>query len=65
MAGPVCHACGSSEFRTSHLRGSDIRKLLTLRFPIRCRICSMRDFTFVGTALSFRRKNRKKIDAIA
>jgi hypothetical protein len=65
MSVPVCGNCGSSKFRTSQLRSSDIGKLLRLRYPIRCRICSERDFTFIGTALSFGRKNRKKTDTIA
>jgi hypothetical protein len=57
---PVCRSCGSQEFRVSHFRPSDFSKLLTLRYPIRCRVCKERDYTFVGTALSFRRKGRKK-----
>ena len=60
MSIPVCHGCGSTEFRTSHLRGSDFRKLLTLQYPIRCRICKERNFIFVGKVLNFTHRDRKK-----
>lgn len=65
MSLPVCRSCGSDEFRISHLRRTDLSKLLTLRYPIRCKICKERDFTFLGTALSLRHKRRKKNDVIA
>jgi hypothetical protein len=65
MQAPVCRACGSSEFRISQLRSSDISKLLTLRYPVRCRICKERDFIFIGAALSLPRRKRKKQDAVA
>jgi hypothetical protein len=61
---PICKSCGAEDFRTSHFRGSDLGQLFMLRYPIRCKVCKERDFVFIGQALSFRRKKRKKTQAI-
>jgi hypothetical protein len=65
MSLPVCRSCGSQEFRISHLRRADLSRLLVLRYPIRCKICKERDFTYLGTALSLRHKRKKKNHVIA
>jgi hypothetical protein len=65
MSLPICRSCGSEDFRISHLRPSDFRKLLTLRYPIRCRVCKERDFAFLGSVLFFRRKSKKKRHTVA
>ena len=62
---PVCNSCGASEFRTSHLRTSDLGKLLTLRYPIRCLVCKERGFAFMGVAFSLGRRVKKKTRVIA
>jgi hypothetical protein len=62
---PVCKSCGAEDFRTSHLRGSDLGQLVMLRYPIRCRVCKERDFIFIGQALSFRGKKHKKSHTVA
>lgn len=42
-----CRMCGSFELRPSHLRLEDLAHLLLLRYPVRCRICRLRDYVFV------------------
>jgi len=39
-----CYFCGSSEFRTSHFRPSDLPHSLVLRFPVRCLNCGQRTY---------------------
>lgn len=65
MSLPVCHSCGSSELRTSRLRSEDFGKLLSFRYPVRCRICRERNFVFLPLAfvLSRKRPGRKETAA--
>jgi hypothetical protein len=37
-----CQECGSSNLRRAHFRFSDMVRLLTLRYPVRCRDCKSR-----------------------
>jgi len=37
-----CQECGSSNLRRAHFRFSDAVRLLTLRYPVRCRNCRKR-----------------------
>jgi hypothetical protein len=45
-----CHFCGAASLRRSRLRFSDFPWLLVLRFPVRCRRCSKRQFVFLTDA---------------
>jgi hypothetical protein len=65
MSSPICRGCGSSELRVSHLRRTDVGKLLSLRYPVRCRICRERDFIFLPFALGLGRKPSRHKDAAA
>jgi len=39
-----CLFCGTTDFRVSHFRLRDLRRLLFLQFPVRCRICQRRAY---------------------
>jgi hypothetical protein len=56
MSLPVCHSCGSSELRISRLRNEDLGKLLSLRYPVRCRVCRERTFVFLLYAFGLNKK---------
>ena len=45
-----CHFCGGASLRRSRLRGTDLPWVLVLRWPVRCRRCSKRQFVFVTDA---------------
>ena len=45
-----CHFCGGTSLRRSRYRASDLSWLLVLRWPVRCRRCSKRQFVFLTTA---------------
>ena len=49
-----CPYCGSSRFRLSHLRFSDLVHLLVVRYPVRCRLCRERMYAFLPDALRLR-----------
>ncbi len=42
-----CHRCGYSDFRLSRFRSSDLINLLFLRYPVRCRVCKLRQHLFI------------------
>jgi hypothetical protein len=50
--------CGSSDFRTSRLRGEDLRYLFLLHFPVRCRACFRRDHVSLSTWLKIRQASK-------
>ena len=54
----ICRLCGSRGFRCSHFRASDLRLLLFLHFPVRCRNCGRRDFAELRDAWAIRRADR-------
>ena len=56
-----CNDCGSTQFRRSHLRISDLRKLILLRYPVRCTVCFARGFASISAALSIRQKPLKRV----
>ena len=58
MPAPVCHGCGSADFRIAHLYVSDFGQLATMRYPLRCRQCRERTYVFMA-ALPFIRKKKK------
>ena len=39
-----CYFCRSSDLRLSHFRLFDLRPLLSLKIPVRCRSCRERDY---------------------
>jgi hypothetical protein len=56
----VCPACYNSSFRLSRYRSADIFPLLTLRFPIRCRMCAHRMHAGPFTAFQLWQKRKHK-----
>jgi hypothetical protein len=52
-----CRLCGSKKFRVSRLRLPDLFKLLSLRYPVRCRTCYRRVFVSFFAARAIRREN--------
>ncbi len=53
-----CPHCGSTSFRTSRLRLSDIPRLLLFQLPVRCRTCREREFTGFMLAMNLRQAGR-------
>jgi len=50
-----CQECGSSDLRTAHVQLRDWLRLLTLKFPIRCRSCKTRSYAPLRQALQLPR----------
>lgn len=46
-----CILCGSTNFRLSRLRVSDLPRMVVLRYPVRCRDCHKRAFMGLPFAL--------------
>ena len=55
-----CKQCGSTKFRTSHLRGSDVSRLFQLRYPVRCRACQERDYAAIPVAFGLFRAEQAR-----
>ena len=55
-----CPYCSSSLIRPSRLRMSDSARLVIGRFPMRCRECRSRFFTWLPQMLSFKRLEQSK-----
>ncbi|KAA6462967.1 hypothetical protein DYQ86_06425 [Acidobacteria bacterium AB60] len=55
-----CRDCGSSQFRRSHLRLTDLRKLVLGRYPVRCAACMARGFVPIPAAFSDAQKPSKR-----
>jgi len=60
MTAVLCNGCGSDKFRASHFRLKDLRQLLMLRRPLRCRICSERVYVFIPQAKIYKPQDSKK-----
>jgi len=58
----VCYFCGSSEFRASRFRPSDLPHSLVLRFPVRCLSCGQRTYASLSQFRKLRsaRKERRR-----
>uniref|UniRef100_E6QP08 Uncharacterized protein n=1 Tax=mine drainage metagenome TaxID=410659 RepID=E6QP08_9ZZZZ len=54
-----CPYCGTNRFRLSHLRFSDLARILMLRYPIRCRLCRERSYVPIAAAMSIQQLHRK------
>lgn len=46
-----CPSCGSTHFRLSRLRFSDLLQLFILRYPVRCRLCRERSHVSFAKAM--------------
>ncbi len=53
-----CNLCGSTTFRLSRLRVSDLPRMVFLQYPVRCRICYKRGFTSLLLAWRMRREDK-------
>ena len=42
-----CSSCGSANLRTSRFQLPDLRRLLLLQYPVRCRSCRDRSYRFL------------------
>lgn len=65
MLSLTCHGCGSSDLRASHLRREDLGKLLSFRYPVRCRVCRERGFIFLPFSLALSHKSSRHKDEVA
>jgi hypothetical protein len=54
-----CPSCGSTHFRLSRLRFSDLLHLLILRYPVRCRLCRERSHVSFAKALHARKSGHR------
>jgi hypothetical protein len=52
--GKLCPICFSETLRRSKLRSGDVRLLLTLRYPVRCKNCGERSHNFIWKAFALR-----------
>ena len=59
---PCCYFCGSSKFRASRFRSTDLPQALLLQFPVRCRRCGRRTYAPLSEFLKLRsaRKSRQR-----
>jgi len=55
-----CATCGSTRFRVSRLRLSDVPGLFALRYPIRCMLCMERSYASFPWVLKHKRKRAKR-----
>jgi hypothetical protein len=55
-----CRRCGSSNIRLSRLRPHDLGSLLTLHYPVRCRLCHERRYVSLLEALKVRSAARAR-----
>ncbi len=53
-----CLCCGSNKFRISLLKPGDFFWLLALKRPVRCRICSQRQYVGLAQALFIRHADK-------
>ncbi len=53
-----CGMCGLSNFRVSRLRKRDLLHLFLLKFPVRCRECSRRDYVSISELMKIRQEAR-------
>lgn len=51
-----CSLCGSERLRLSRLRRSDIPRLFSFRYPVRCAACDERKFVNLFAAFRIHRK---------
>lgn len=56
----ICSLCGSSKFRPSHFRLTDLRRLLGFQWPVRCRNCQTRDFAELWEAWAIHRDHHAR-----
>jgi hypothetical protein len=56
-----CHDCGSTQIRRSRIRLTDLKKLIVLRYPVRCAVCYARGFAWIFDAFAISNKPFKKI----
>jgi hypothetical protein len=56
----TCETCGSTHFRPSRFRLSDVPKLIALRYPVRCFGCSERSHASFAWVLEYKRNRRRK-----
>ena len=57
----LCDRCGSSRFRTSRLRLSDLPRLFLFRYPVRCLVCRRRSYAPALWILDRKLKKARKV----
>lgn len=55
-----CDACGSSRFRPSRFRLSDLARLFTFHYPVRCVSCQQRSYAPLLRVLEYRRSKTSR-----
>lgn len=58
-----CDACGSTRFRVSRFRVSDVPRLFILRYPVRCIACHKRTYAFLSWIMEHKRNRAKQKQA--
>ena len=56
-----CQACGSSRFRLSHFRLSDLVRLIAFKYPVRCIACQQRSYAPITWVMEHRRKKLTRV----
>jgi hypothetical protein len=47
----TCRKCGRKDFRLSRIKHFDLKRLVMLKYPVRCRVCSHRCYASLLSAL--------------
>ena len=55
-----CEACGASRFRLSRFRFSDVPRLFSLQYPVRCVDCKERSYASWAWVVEYRRRRGKR-----
>lgn len=56
----ICPTCFKSNFRLSRFRSKDVVPILTLRYPVRCRVCKHRMYAGPFVAYHLFQSRRRK-----
>jgi len=60
-----CDICGSTRFRISRFRISDVPRLFILHYPVRCLSCQERSYASMSWIMEYRRRRAKRRHAAA
>ncbi len=55
-----CDVCGSTRFRISRFRVTDVPRLIGFRYPVRCISCHERTYAPVSWVLEYKRKRARR-----
>lgn len=54
-----CDACGSTRFRLSRFRISDVPRIFAFRYPVRCLLCHARAYASMTWVMEYKRRRAR------